>query len=78
MPVRCFHVSSKNKPEAAQNVLLLAIIERFSAKELDVFHAKVFLPFSTDQKELSGYNIQELIQITLRNPAAIVRNDTLS
>ena len=49
----CFIViPPKNRSEAEPPVLLLIIIEQYSAKKLDIFHAKMLLPFPTNQEKL--------------------------
>lgn len=44
----------------------------------NLVHAEMLFPLLTDQKELCGDNVQELIQIALRNLAGIVCENTLS
>jgi AAA+ ATPase superfamily predicted ATPase len=50
----CFIViPPKNKSEAEPPVpLLIIIIEQYSAKELDIFHAEMLLPFPANQAKL--------------------------
>lgn len=49
-----------------------------STEKIDIIHTKMLFPPLTDQKELSGDDVKQFIQVALGDTALVIGNDALA